>query len=706
MIAAYLYLIRPPAGSSHRPVKPAHIVVAGDSAGGGLCIALLQVLRDTGLPMPAGGVLISPWCDLTHSFPSIHLNTATDVIPPYGLSLYKPSTLWPPPPDEITVTVQESVRSRIRQAVHLTTKGRTKSTQPSVQPLDVALPGRLDGLLSPSHDVQVPETGQTLHLGSSASLPIPDSSVRSQSVSCQTADGSTLTIDDQVHLYAPNYLLQHPLVSPVVSYLGGLPPLLVIASDKEVLRDEIVYFAHKAAHPEKYPVKNETRAMYPSLIGIEKKYGPTPVHLQVYDDTAHILPVLFSFTTPAKYCYRAIASFIKLVTGIVPPTIPEDSSLESILIVESPPGTPLYATSSSGSPSGAPPLPRMHSTPSFPNDSQRQRSRTEGSRRTSDEEKTSRMSLRRALSASITKASAALSSPKTSSFPFRAVPPSPGFQSHDNSVDVGGPRFQDSIDSETGKAGVRTAGEDIVYAHGLKTMIRERVSTRGVIRPLEPEHELSAFSLPDELVGVVSELALRRYLDGKTKFDKKFHSTTQTIAKRRLRHFETARRDATRKMNQLQTYFEDGQLRQGSDDKAKDLKENLLEIGSWNWAWALEADEHPPPSSIVSRRDTAEAVELARIADQSVLSDEHMFSGNNLWSMVVNFLTVVPDGKHHHHQHIPHEGGKQVEPYVPKRERFRSIFAHFSKQQQKVSHSSPVLSSESPEKVVPTNSSP
>ena len=42
-------------------------------------------------------------------------------------------------------------------------------------------------------------------------------------------------------MYAPNYLLDPPLVSPVVSYLGGLPPLLVIASDKEVLRDEIIY---------------------------------------------------------------------------------------------------------------------------------------------------------------------------------------------------------------------------------------------------------------------------------------------------------------------------------------------------------------------------------------------------------------------------------------------------------------------------------
>jgi len=36
-------------------------VIAGDSAGGGLCLALLQILRDTeGLTLPAGAILISP----------------------------------------------------------------------------------------------------------------------------------------------------------------------------------------------------------------------------------------------------------------------------------------------------------------------------------------------------------------------------------------------------------------------------------------------------------------------------------------------------------------------------------------------------------------------------------------------------------------------------------------------------------------------
>ena len=59
------------------------------------------------------------------------------------------------------------------------------------------------------------------------------------------------------------------------------------------------------------------------------------------------------------------------------------------------------------------------------------------------------------------------------------------------------------------------------------TMIRERVSTRGVIRALEPESELSAFRLPPELIGEISELAVRRYMDGTQKFGKKFGKTAK-----------------------------------------------------------------------------------------------------------------------------------------------------------------------------------
>ena len=76
-VFADLFLIRPPPDSVHQAVNPAHILISGDSAGGGLSLALLQVIRDSGLPPPAGGILVSPWCDLSHSFPSIHLNTKT-----------------------------------------------------------------------------------------------------------------------------------------------------------------------------------------------------------------------------------------------------------------------------------------------------------------------------------------------------------------------------------------------------------------------------------------------------------------------------------------------------------------------------------------------------------------------------------------------------------------------------------------------------
>jgi monoterpene epsilon-lactone hydrolase len=47
--------------------EPGRVVVAGDSAGGGLTLVTLLALRDRGLPQPALGVGLSPWTDLTLS---------------------------------------------------------------------------------------------------------------------------------------------------------------------------------------------------------------------------------------------------------------------------------------------------------------------------------------------------------------------------------------------------------------------------------------------------------------------------------------------------------------------------------------------------------------------------------------------------------------------------------------------------------------
>ncbi|MCG8392246.1 MAG: alpha/beta hydrolase [Pseudomonadales bacterium] len=48
-------------------VKPANLVLAGDSAGGGLTLATLRALKDQGIAQPSSVLLFSPWVDLTLS---------------------------------------------------------------------------------------------------------------------------------------------------------------------------------------------------------------------------------------------------------------------------------------------------------------------------------------------------------------------------------------------------------------------------------------------------------------------------------------------------------------------------------------------------------------------------------------------------------------------------------------------------------------
>lgn len=61
-------------------VEPDQIIVAGDSAGGGLVLSTLVALRDAGSVLPAGAICISPWTDLTLSGPSIKSKAHVDLI--------------------------------------------------------------------------------------------------------------------------------------------------------------------------------------------------------------------------------------------------------------------------------------------------------------------------------------------------------------------------------------------------------------------------------------------------------------------------------------------------------------------------------------------------------------------------------------------------------------------------------------------------
>jgi acetyl esterase/lipase len=59
-------------------VAAEHIAVGGDSAGGGLTVALLNRLRDAGETLPACAWLVSPWTDLTISGSTLATKDSVD----------------------------------------------------------------------------------------------------------------------------------------------------------------------------------------------------------------------------------------------------------------------------------------------------------------------------------------------------------------------------------------------------------------------------------------------------------------------------------------------------------------------------------------------------------------------------------------------------------------------------------------------------
>ena len=119
-LIAYLSLLYPPSADSfHDPIAASNIVLAGDSAGGNLCLSLVQLLLQINrsatksitfhehnislpIPLPAGCSTLSPWLDLTRSMPSVVKNARYDYLPP-AITREKVSTfphceVWPTDP--------------------------------------------------------------------------------------------------------------------------------------------------------------------------------------------------------------------------------------------------------------------------------------------------------------------------------------------------------------------------------------------------------------------------------------------------------------------------------------------------------------------------------------------------------------------------------------------------------------------------------
>lgn len=167
-----------------------------------------------------------------------------DIIPPYGF-IHRPSALW---------RLSENPASQVDDDSRRETADQARDPRARVVDYNsVLLPATSDGhpALQLRAQIQLYATNRCCDR---ASLQVGSNEQTSQ--------------------------LTHSLVSPILaSSLGNLCPLYIIVGDKEVLRDEGVYFAHRAADPSRYPVRNGVQQSERQIAGAKRFTEPTRVRL-------------------------------------------------------------------------------------------------------------------------------------------------------------------------------------------------------------------------------------------------------------------------------------------------------------------------------------------------------------------------------------------------------------------------------------------
>ena len=143
-----------------------------------------------------------------------------------GLSLHKASPPWPPPSNDVSYRIRSGLRTRknIVDVLHRRLKGARQAPQPS-RSLDL-------------EDV-VPMSLPT----TSASINVSDRRHRSCILGFRMRARASCCVQFSVRLsrWPRRSSCMRPVVSPALSYLGGLSPLFFIISDKELLRDEVIF---------------------------------------------------------------------------------------------------------------------------------------------------------------------------------------------------------------------------------------------------------------------------------------------------------------------------------------------------------------------------------------------------------------------------------------------------------------------------------
>ncbi|CAM0136272.1 hypothetical protein VKS41_006924 [Umbelopsis sp. WA50703] len=235
-LAAYLYLTNPPKDADFKPINAAELVMAGDSAGGGLVLATALAIRDLYLPAPLALVVVSPWIDLTHSFPSIFHAMDTDYLPKAGFD-YMPSP-----------------------ALDFSKLPQHREVFPDA--LDIASENPTDIVSEPEIEVKEERLSD-------------DTIIEKRQVK-------------RVQLYAPNEALMIPYVSPVFDprKLQGLPQILIESGSAERLHDEAVYAAYSASQRQPAEPVKDTQA--------------TKVTFNVYEGQPHVFQMFADLVAAKK----------------------------------------------------------------------------------------------------------------------------------------------------------------------------------------------------------------------------------------------------------------------------------------------------------------------------------------------------------------------------------------------------------------------
>ncbi len=202
--------------------------------------------------------------------------------------------------------------------------------------------------------------------------------------------------------------------------------------------------------------------------------------------------MLFSFTTPAKFCFRAMALFCKYVTGALPPhPLP---MLDKDHIVASPPETP----------PASPKFPNFRralslSGPGRSTPTSKRQSSTMGHSKTVSVE-VPRMNIPFHLSSSPISTMVACSRVPVRTTMGGAPPPLAARIPHAPLLNtlLAGPDMRANHPFIRGASSLDTP--DTSPSPFIDNMIRERVSMHGEIRPLEPEEDLFPCNMPIESI--------------------------------------------------------------------------------------------------------------------------------------------------------------------------------------------------------------